>query len=286
MLFRSCLFLLLLTSLFIACCSEESGSQLNKQLQNVLSEEVLQLIQNHRQAAAIAKDSADLSTAHHHLKVIAQIYVDYQQWDSLYLISRKVFREGYAAQSYEPTLSFLYTFPPQIPLNQDTIKAKLLELIGFSSYMQGDFSAAKKAYNECAEIWEQHYSSRSLMNSYNMLGNIYTISGEYPKAIQTYQSALVSAKRLKDTTLLEAYYDNLGKAFLAEKKWKKAIESYEDGHQLGASEAGKYEYRLAEAYLEGKQLNKAEAFAKQALKMMLKNQNKVLLFPFQQSIKP
>jgi len=277
MLFRSCFLFLLLTSLFMACNSEESGSQPKDQLQDVLPEDVLQLLQNRIKAADVAADSADLVSAHRHLKEVAQIYVDYQQWDSLYLINRKLYLQSYRSKTYEAGISLIQHFSPQVPQSQDTIKAKLSELIGFLAYCQGELALSKKAYNECAEIWERHYISRSLMNSYNMLGNLYIISGEYPKAIQIFQSSIIAAKARQDSSLLEANYDNLGKAFVAEKKWKEAVKAYEEGKKSGIAEEGKYEYRLAEAYLEGMQLNEAESFAKQALKIMTKNKGSTSL---------
>ena len=272
MIFRYRFFFLLLIPFFIACHSEEQVQESKDQKQNVLPEDVLLLIKNRLQAADVAADSTDLVSAHRQLKEVAQIYVDYQQWDSLYLINRKVFRQAYRSRNYETALAFLHGFTSQVPLQQDTIKAKILELIGFSNYQQGNFPSAEKAYSECAEIWEQHYVSRSLLNSYNMLGNIYNMAGEYPKAIQIFQSSIIVAKARQDSFLLEANYDNLGKAFLANKRWKEAVKYYKLAKELEVSESGKYAYRMAEVYLDEQQLSKAEEAAKQALKLMLKNE--------------
>src|SRR5688500_14951698 len=65
-----------------------------------------------------------------------------------------------------------------------------------------------------------------------------------------------------DPTYDVAHY-NLGKVFQKQRKWDKAIEAFEAAAQRAPSNAN-YQYDLGEAYLEAKQMERAEGALKKA----------------------
>ena len=68
-----------------------------------------------------------------------------------------------------------------------------------------------------------------------------------------------------DPTYEMAYY-NLGKVYQKQRKWDKAIDSFEGAAQRSPSNAN-FQYDLGEAYLEAKHLDRAETALKKATEL-------------------
>ncbi|MCB0642273.1 MAG: CHAT domain-containing protein, partial [Phaeodactylibacter sp.] len=118
------------------------------------------------------------------------------------------------------------------------------------------------------------YFSKGLRNSYNMLGILHTILGDNRKAVRLYQTAIAQARPLGDSVLLNAYYDNLGKAWLSLSEWQNAQQAFEAAKALGKAAPGHYELRLAETFLVGAQWQKAIDQAQAAERKMLEQEDR------------
>ena len=257
----------------LACQNPDAPSEKSNLDKGLPSGETLSWIEAQKESALQKLEAKDTETALTLYRALCDTLNYFQSWDSLHLIHRKIFIAAYANQDYESAISFFQESLDGYSHLQDTIQAKTHEILGFCNYMQGDHEASMEAYQTCADLWGDYELSSSLRNSYNMLGILYNIFGENQKAVRLYQNAIPKALPLKDSFLLEAYYDNLGKAWLSLSEWEKALASFEQAKTWGSEKTpGKYELRLSETYSVGEQWNEALKYGKRAEKIVLEQE--------------
>jgi CHAT domain-containing protein len=197
-------------------------------------------------------------------------YATHQSWDSISVLSFKVYKLARATNDFSNAYSVFEYLDQQIPSDRDTLHAKIAELAGNLYYKEGQIEAALEHYSASAKGWQPYPGSLSLLRSYNMLGIIYTILGDYALAEQTYLKSIQLSRERGDTLREQNNFYNLGDAYRSQGLWEKAIISYQNAGKLLPDETGYLELSLADAYLIGGQLDSALYFGKLALDLTQK----------------
>ncbi len=77
--------------------------------------------------------------------------------------------------------------------------------------------------------------------TYNALGEIYKIIGNYPEAIKNYSLALQLAKKIKDKFATASAYGGIGEVFQAQSNYNEALKNYTIGAEIFRSISNKLE---------------------------------------------
>lgn len=250
--------------LYLSSCQEDSPkSSIKPQL--ILQDESIKLrLSTYLEEAAKAEKSGQLDSAILSYSKVSNIYIQAEQWDSLYPIAYNAYRFASKMKEYTGTIRLMDTITITYP-QKDTSWAKLAEIKALLHYKSDHIDASIDTYQKIMKIWERHPTSPQLLRAYNMLGIQYTKKGEYPLAESIYHSAITRSIKEKDSLSLRKQYFNLGRGKLAQEDWSKAIQYYHKGQQYVPHLDGFYESNLAEAYLKGNQPTLALKFAIQAL---------------------
>ena len=266
--FRAILFLFIYLLICSACQPRQEGAEdrVKKIGKNNLG---LAFEKQNRLKEALGKERLDSVIAGY--VEIGELYADAQMWDSLIRVGYSIFNldYSYSIKDYQLINEGLKKMLVLIPEQEDTSRAKIREILGYTENADNNLNEALAHYQYCVKAWEKHPPRKQLRRSYNMLCQLYTKLGDYPYA----EKFCLEGKRLNslsnDTIEGSNNCFNLGRVYTSQGKWKLAIDSYQKGQTLYPYLDGYYEASLASAYLAGAQVQEAENLAKRALALTL-----------------
>ena len=98
--------------------------------------------------------------------------------------------------------------------------------IGNIFYLKGDFPEALKNYSVSLKINEEIGQKKNIASAYNNIGNIYKQQGNYPEALKQYSTALKISEELMDKKSIAGAYLNMGTIHYFQGNYPEALENY------------------------------------------------------------
>lgn len=117
----------------------------------------------------------------------------------------------------------------------DTIRAELLNTIGFETYTT-DLELTKKYAEELLELSEQINYEIGIMKSYNLMGIYYDFKGQYNSALEYYKLSLRMAEQLHDISGISAGLNNMGMIYEVLGNYPQALHYYQKSLNIDIEE--------------------------------------------------
>ncbi|MEO6883731.1 MAG: tetratricopeptide repeat protein [Bacteroidia bacterium] len=110
--------------------------------------------------------------------------------------------------------------------NADTNKVNTLNLLARRFYLAAEYDTALDYVHEEKILAEKINYQRGLAESYENIGNIYWLEGNYPEALKNYFAALGRAKTIGNKNRIENCYIGIGNIYSLQNNYSKALENY------------------------------------------------------------
>ncbi len=107
----------------------------------------------------------------------------------------------------------------------DSVKIKLHEKIA-DYYMDSDYLKSIIEYGKIIDIYKAQNNSKSQIETYQTLSNIYLFNNQRNKAIEQLNTALQIATAIDNDTIISELYKSLGYAYEQKSDYKNAITNY------------------------------------------------------------
>ncbi len=128
----------------------------------------------------------------------------------------------------------------------------LLNTIGYTYYLQGDYSKALEFYQKSLAIYEEVLGTKhpSTVTSYDNIGMVYQAKREYDKALEFYQKSLATYEEVLGIKHhnTAASYNNIGGVYYAKEKYDKALEFYQKSRAIYEEVLGTKHHNTAASY--------------------------------------
>lgn len=149
-------------------------------------------------------------------------------------------------------------------------------MLQLSDFSKSDALTALEYATESVELASRIGSDSLMFRANGLLGNAYQFIGNYPKALQSYQRAIVYGQKLKGSFLLAQPYSNIGNLYYYQGDYADALKYYEQALQHLPSNDSirdkKYLYykssvlsNIGVIYDETKEFGKSEKYYTEAL---------------------
>ncbi len=147
-----------------------------------------------------------------------------------------------------------------------------LNNIAFIYNKQGDQKKALEYFNKCLKIREKINDKADQADTYNNIGKIYVDKKQYEKALDYFKKATKNYREVTNKSGLATAFLNIGNTHTYLNENKKALDYFFMGHEIAVSSQNKsVEVSLldgiARVYLNTNNLNDAESYANEALKI-------------------
>jgi tetratricopeptide (TPR) repeat protein len=111
--------------------------------------------------------------------------------------------------------------------NEQSDVGRLHLMLKISNVSKSDAPLALEYATESVELASRVGSDSLTFLAHALLGTAYQLMGNYPKALQSYQTAIVYGQKFKNTSILAQPYGNIGNIYYYEKDFANALKFYE-----------------------------------------------------------
>ena len=120
-------------------------------------------------------------------------------------------------------------------LNYQIEIAKSYNSIGYIHFLKGDYSPAMEFYLKAIKILKEKNEDKYLAKSYGLLANIFIKQGLYENALKYYLSSLKISEKLGNKNLISQCYTNIGIIHAKQKNFSQALEYYQKAIKMKES---------------------------------------------------
>ncbi|MCE9539681.1 MAG: tetratricopeptide repeat protein [Bacteroidetes bacterium] len=118
------------------------------------------------------------------------------------------------------------TTVPQIKKVAQESKANSFNKIGFMYKIQGNYQEALKNYFEALKIFEVIGNKKNIAASYNNIGNVYYAQGNYPEALKNHFASLKLSEAIDDKGGIARSYNNIGNIYDSQGNYAEALKNH------------------------------------------------------------
>lgn len=102
--------------------------------------------------------------------------------------------------------------------------AKIMNIMGVSYYVQGDYANAINYYTRCLVIWEEIGNKDGISSSLNNIGLVYDEQGDYASAIDYYTRSLIIYEEMDNKNGVAISLNNIGLIYYYQNDYVSAID--------------------------------------------------------------